>query len=235
MSLGRYAALAMSELRTRVKFYALDTSTTSPKFGNDELTNAINNSAVELQVRSRRPPTKAIETEDLTYTASSEAVEVPANVGHQALYQVMDITNPDAPTVIAWSPVNLVHQPNVVASRGGGMTAQRRRWTLLDGITPNWRARIAIFPVPTAEISLRLYYLQRALVSTGTDGDLFWMAPEWQELCALGAARRLRGTHQDEFSAEFKEMYQEQMRLFEEQAGGYLGLQKIPRRRYGRR
>ena len=89
--------------------------------------------------------------------------------------------------------------------------------------------------MPTADIDLRLYYLQRALVSTGADGDLFWMAPEWQELCALGAARRLRGLHQEEFSQTFEDMFQSQMKLFEEQSGGYQGLQKIPRRRYGRR
>lgn len=227
MTLARIAAATMNSLVTVAKRYALDTSMTAPKWSESEYLLAMNFVAVEMQVRARgRSGHAQIGTADLTYTADAESVALLSGTNYESLYKVSDVTDENRPSDILWGPVNELHASRVITSKG--VVAARRRWTLLAGTSTPFYPRIAIWPIPTAEVDLKLYFFVAPIGGEG--GDNFFLAPEWQELVAMGAARRLRGLHGEEWGPVAEKQYQELLALFEEM-NAFHGLKTKPRRR----
>lgn len=227
MTLARMAAATMSSLVTVAKRYALDSSTTDPKWSESEYLLAMNYAAIEMQMRTRgRSGHGLVGAADLTYTGDAEAEQLPADVGYQSIYKVQDVTDTNAPSDITWGPVNELHSSREVVAKG--VQASRRRWTLIVGAGDSLRPKIAIWPKPRENLSLRIWYFAPGIVGEGDDD--FFLAVEWQELVAMGAARRLRALHNEEWGRQAEMIYQELLQLYEEMPT-VKGQKPRPRRR----
>jgi hypothetical protein len=232
VTITRSLVATMATLSTTTKEYALDPSTTNPKYSATQVLRAQNAFAGFLQMHRGMAPTY----EDFDYAADSTAVSLPADVSYQTLYQLQDVTDPDSPSLIPWGPVNQAHQPSVKNVPGvPGAVVVRRRWCIVDGETAPFLPRLMIWPAPTRLVSLRAYYFPAPL-QAGTLGDNFFLSPQWQQLAALGAARDLRSVHGEwDLNGAMEARFQEWMQLWREQGGHYNGLKSMPRRQYGRR
>lgn len=227
MTVARSTAATMASLVTLAREFGEDTSTQNPKWTDTQWLNGLRLAAIDAYVDARMLPGYV----EMTYTADEVSVEVPADVGHAALYQLQDITSPEQPNTISPAPVNHVFQPNVRQSPANdGMAQLRRRWAVVAGTTPNFRPRILIHPTPTRDLSVRLFYFPSGLTASSS-ADNFFMNPANERYIALAAARDKRKLA-GEWTRDMEELYLEAKQRYLENSAPYQGVKHLPKRSY---
>lgn len=176
----------LGNMRYRVQRDTGDTD--GERWSTENIDEAINNQLIELGTEMAISyPGDALVTVDLTYSTETQPVDLPNEVGVEAVYRVDDISTSATPFQLSYvSPLELDEFETNTALNG----FSRREYTLYGATTDAQSPRIQLLPKPAAATTLRIYYIATPYYMVN-ETDTSPLSPRWVELVSLGAALKL--------------------------------------------
>jgi len=182
MAATRKTSETLNNIRYRVQRDTGDLD--GERWSNENIDEAINNQLIEMGTElAINYPGDALLTEDLTYSTTTQPVDLPDEVGVEGIYRVDDTSTSSAPFQLSYvSPLEL--------DETALNDFTRRKYTLYGPSTDAQSPRIQLLPKPTSATTLKIYYIAAPYYMTDAN-DTSPLSPRWVEIVSLGAAIKL--------------------------------------------
>ena len=227
MAVTRKTSETLNNIRYRVQRDTGDID--GERWSTENMDEAINNQLLEMGTEiAITYPGDALVTAELSYTSSTDPVDLPDAVGVEGVYRVDDITTSTTPLQLSYvSPLELDELESTTAIDNHS----RRKYTLFGPTTDAQSPRIQLLPKPSGTTTLKIYYIATPY-HMGSAGDSSPLSPRWVELVSLGAAIKLLRRDEEATSQQMMS-YGRLWMQFQQFNRRQKGPRKIRRRRKG--
>ena len=227
MAAVRKTSETLNNIRYRVQRDTGDLD--GERWSTENMDEAINNQRLEMGTETAITyPGDALVTAELSYTSSTDPVDLPDAVGVEAVYRVDDITTSTTPLQLSYvSPLELDEFESTTAIDHHS----RRKYTLLGATTDAQSPRILLLPKPSDVTTLKIYYVATPYYLANAS-DTSPLSPRWVELVSLGAAIKLLRRDEEATSQQMMS-YARLWAQFQQFNRRQKGPRKIRRRRKG--
>ena len=191
MSIARAAGLTGAEILAMVREEAEDPSTDvdgnaiTPKFSDTVAYTAVNHTLKDMQNEmSGLDSAEGLRSADVSFAASSAPTDLGTTINAQGVFRVAVV---DGSTLTDLQQASVLEEERWQADSWAQWT---RRSYRIEATATGYG--ISVRPVPSATLTLRIWYVAAPLVMSGTPGsEIQLLSAQWSELIAVATAVRL--------------------------------------------